>query len=143
MRSARGCKVSVDSPGLAEVGALLDDHSFRTKRAKLHDQVGEDELRLEIQLNRHVLAIVLGLPPRLRVLVQISRCSRDDLIDRVRLVDLFHIAHITADVLQISDEAVAFGSTKTARGTRVEIGRSTDEQITRGWITTAMVTVRC
>ena len=87
----------------------------------------KNEFGLQVQLNGDVLSIVLRLPPGLRVFVQIARRASNDLIDRVRFIRHFHVANIATDVFQIADETVAFGSTKTARRTGVEIRRSANE----------------
>jgi hypothetical protein len=47
--------------------------------------------------------------------MNIDRCSCNDLIDRVRLVRYFGVTNVAADILQIADETVAFGTTKAAR----------------------------
>ena len=141
LRGAGGSEIGVDAPGLAEVRALLDDHSLRPEGAELHDQVREDELSFQIQLDGDVLAIVLGLPPGLRVFIQISRRTSDDLIDGVGLVRHFHVAHVTTDILQIADETVAFRATQTTRGAGVEIRRPTDQQVARRRITSAVITI--
>ena len=60
-------KVSVNLPRLSPVVGLLDVHRGRPERLERDDQVGDVELRLEVQLNGDVLLTVLRLPPGLVV----------------------------------------------------------------------------
>ena len=50
-------------PRFAEVVRALDDHGLGPERLELHDEMGEVELGLEIELDLDVLHAVLGLPP--------------------------------------------------------------------------------
>ncbi len=59
-RAVRG-EVSVDGPVLAPVVALLDEHGGRTERLERNDQVGHVELRLKVQLDRHIRLAILSL----------------------------------------------------------------------------------
>ena len=50
-------------PGLAEVVRPLDDHGLGTECFELHDEMGEVELGLQVELDLHLLHTVLCLPP--------------------------------------------------------------------------------
>lgn len=56
-------EVTIDLPRFAEVVGTLDQHSGRTEGPESYYQVGEVELRLEVERYRHVLHSVLRLPP--------------------------------------------------------------------------------
>ena len=56
-------KVAVDLPRLAEVGRSLDEQRRRPERLEPHDEMGEVELSLEVELDRDVLFPVACLPP--------------------------------------------------------------------------------
>ena len=62
-------KVSVDLPSFAPVKGLLDVHGGRSEGLEGDDDVGDVELRLEVQLDRHVLVPVTCLPPSHLLLV--------------------------------------------------------------------------
>lgn len=64
-------EVPIDLPGVAEVVGALDQHGRGPKRLEVDDDVGEVELGLEVELDRHVLHAILRLPPRP------VRCSKD------------------------------------------------------------------
>lgn len=57
-------EVAVHLPRAAEVVRALDEQGGRPERLERHDQVGEVELRFQVQLDAHVLHAVLRLPPR-------------------------------------------------------------------------------
>ena len=58
------CKVAVDLPRPAKVVGPFDEQRRRPERLERHDQVGEVELGLQVQLDADVLHAVLRLPPR-------------------------------------------------------------------------------
>ena len=62
-------EVPVDLPVLAPVQRLLDVHGGGPEGLEGDDDVGDVELRLEVQLDRHVLVPVTCLPPSHLLLV--------------------------------------------------------------------------
>ena len=104
------------------------------------------ELGLEVQLDRHLLAPVLRLPP---ALAPVRSERRDDVLDvvaasvvaawTVRSARVADEALIIL-ILQMADDTESFWMVKAAGRRRRQVVLAANQKVPRGWVTTALLT---
>lgn len=118
-----GCKVGQRLPRNAVVARLFDEHGRGRERLERHVNVRQHELRLEIELNEHVLFAVLRLPP-FGVILKFGLSTHvndvfDAVTSRTRLVRFARVAHETRKlafdlILEKSQPIVAYERVRVA-----------------------------
>lgn len=128
-------KVLVHMPSLSEVIRPLDEHSSRSERGKHDDHVGEMELSLKIQLDRHILLSILRLPPGL---LQSARLVLvDDLTDPMILHGVIFgsiacVAQEALGLLQMGHDTVTLWSVDTTGGGGLQTVLTSDQKVSCG-----------
>lgn len=118
-------KVPVNLPSVAKVVGSLDQHGSRSEGLEVYDDVGEVELRLQVEGYGHVLHTVFRLPPRFgpASTATITRKSNDapigclfnvlpadDVGDVVLLPRMVSIAEEALfPIFQVGNDAVSLG----------------------------------
>ena len=103
-------KISIDLPGLPKIVGSLDQHRRRSEGFEADDDMGEVELRFEVEAYRHVLHSIFRLPPG----------PANNIFDIVLLLRQGCIAEEALfPVLQMRNDAVSFWSVEAASGRSV------------------------
>lgn len=136
-------KVLVHMPGLSKVIGSVDVHGSWPESGELNDHVREMELRLQIQLDRHVFLAVLRLPPGLlatswRSLVDDGANSMVPL--RIILRGIVRLAQEALGLLQMGHDAVTLRMVNTTGRGGLQTVLTTDQQVASGGVTGALFT---
>lgn len=138
-------KVSVYIPRFTEIKRPFYQHGLGSECPEGHDEMGEVELGLQIQLDVHALLARLGLPPPL---LFVFLEGRHDVLDAVAiLIEPFPpgLPGVTGEalgvLLEVADDAVAGGhDLPTGGGCREVIGAA-NQQVAGCRVARALLTV--